>query len=406
MAHPVMVGFVAGFGGEAHVALRRAAILLHPACLERERHQGPFKRLERNGLGQTVGERGIDIALCLEPDLDGACRLRAVHYREARLETVALGHLVRHLGADLGRTVDLELGLAQPEAVGGRGGDGQHPPAGQIVRYGEVHLRLAVRVDLEGRVPIADIFEGRAHIERRAAIATRRRALLLEFLPADQPGQQAEIPQVQPIQRIEAGIGIVISAALGDEVEHGGVQHHHRHLDRFVLGVARLGLERQMHLVAGPVGFAVGGGGYRDLLIGVLHDAARIAHAEGRLAEIDLPDLQRLVDARRGDHRRQIEAGQVIGLDRQIEDRGAVLERDDETVEHAIALHRDQRLGAGIGVLDQIVGGIADMVLLAVGDDVDISIGVVVPQHEIAPGHVERQFGGLGPALGVGDGGG
>src|SRR5690606_21141617 len=106
-----------------------------------------------------------------------------------------------------------EAMLAEPHAVRGRDGEREHAPAREIVRQLELDLRAAVRVELDGRIEVADVIERRAHRERGAAVAAGVRALELDGLSTDQPRQQAEVPHVERLVRIEARVWVEVAGA-------------------------------------------------------------------------------------------------------------------------------------------------------------------------------------------------
>src|SRR3546814_7055829 len=74
-----------------------------------------------------------------------------------------------------------------------------------------------------------------------ATVAAGIRSLLLEFLPADQPRQQAVIGQIERIELIETLERVEVSAAALDQIEHRFIEYRDRELDRLAAGVARRG---------------------------------------------------------------------------------------------------------------------------------------------------------------------
>ena len=74
-------------------------------------------------------------------------------------------------------------------------------------------------------------------------------------------------------------------------------------------------------------------------------------------------------------------------------------------IKHAKALHRDQSLGARIGILDEKTGGVADLVILGLWNDGQAAVAAVVPHHIIFANSIGFQCGAVAIAFGVVDGG-
>src|SRR3546814_4476141 len=81
-------------------------------------------------------------------------------------------------------------------------------------------------------------------------VAAGIRSLLLEFLPADQPRQQAVIGQIERIELIETLERVEVSAAALDQIEHRFIEYRDRELDRLAAGVARRGGKLDPHRFA------------------------------------------------------------------------------------------------------------------------------------------------------------
>src|SRR3546814_14784585 len=84
----------------------------------------------------------------------------------------------------------------------------------------ERELRVTFGIRLQRRVPVRDEFLDRAQRQISATVAAGIRSLLLEFLPADQPRQQAVIGQIERIELIETLERVEVSAAALDQIEH------------------------------------------------------------------------------------------------------------------------------------------------------------------------------------------
>src|SRR5690606_30297739 len=134
--------------------------------------------------------------------------------------------------------------LTEPETVGRRRGEHEHAPAGEVILQLELEASAPATIENERRIPVAHELERRAHAERRASVAARIRALLLDALPADETREQAVVQHVEAVEPEEAAIRIEGASPARHEVEHGLVEHRDRHLDRLApIADARRGLD-------------------------------------------------------------------------------------------------------------------------------------------------------------------
>src|SRR5215471_2646150 len=138
----------------------------------------------------------------------------------------------------------------------------------------------------------------RAQVEIQTAVATRISPLLVEFLASDELRQQVVVLQVERIEPIKTFMGIKVVAASRNQVKHGLVQDcdgefygEHLSLVSADVQIDRGCLSRFVHLLVRINGDA-------EFLVGILDQRARIAHAEGGLAEINLVVPQGILDPR------------------------------------------------------------------------------------------------------------
>ncbi len=261
---------------------------------------------------------------------------------------------------------------------------------------------------MDGRVPVTDKLEQRAHghtgiVSAPAGIG----AFLFELLAADETGQQVEVAEVEGIEPVESFIGIEIGTAALNQIEHRFVQYRHRQFDGFAFArVTGFGLQGDLDGIARPVHLFLRPGGDDDFFIRVFHRNGDVTHTERRFAEVDVAFTQRFVHAGRdGDHG-QIIAGNVVGLDRELNHRRAGFQGLHPAVDDAEAFDGDQGLGAGKGIFDQVAGGVADFIVLRFRDDLQGVVVFLAPHHPALADDPGVNLRDVRPAPGVFDAGG
>ncbi len=176
---------------------------------------------------------------------------------------------------------------------------------------------------------------------------------------------------------------------LAQKVENRLIEH----CDRKLYGrvgfagrkVFRAGFEIEFNRLARLIDFLVGPALNFNLLKLVLYLQLGVAYAKGRFTKVFAFGAKGLFNSWGHHHNRDVESGQVIRYNRDLDQLGAVLQGLHPTIEHSVAFHSHQGLCARERVLHENPRRIAHAVLLLIGIDVKQVSFLCFPENVTFP---------------------
>ena len=251
----------------------------------------PFVRLKRYIFGLYLHRLTLQVACCLQRNMNRSSSIRTVHHAESGTECVTLTHLIGHHRAHFCWPVNLECSFTQSQTVPGRCSQRQNPPAGQVIRGFKLNTCRPLLVHRNRWVPIADIFEQGAHIDISATVTTGISPLFLKLLTSDKSAHQAIIAKIQTIEAIKPLVRIKSQSAIRNQVEYGFVQYGYCYFRRLRFFCRRFRHSHKInaYFIAWTIDLLRDRHIDLHLLDRVFHRHSHITHAEGRLTKIDLP---------------------------------------------------------------------------------------------------------------------